>query len=251
MNNLNSKLSKPSAMVSTKSNFQAICRLGGITAILTVLTAFIEVVVTFLPGGSVVPQTVIEWYMLLQGNWFMGLRNLGLLNIIMFSLGILMYFALYVVHSSVDKERAAVALIIILIGTTIFFSTNRAFAMLELSHQYIQAGTESQKIVIEAAGKAMLAVGRSHSPGTFIGFAFGELAGITMSIVMLRNKIFGKKNALVGIIGFTSLLIFECWSLFTSNITGIPMIFALLGAVLNITWLMLLGLRFFKLARNV
>ena len=235
----------------SESNRKRIYRIGGMAALHTVVVAFSEMVITFLPGGSAPVETVIDWFTQLQNNWFMGLRNLGLLNIVMVALGIPMYFALYTAHRKVNKEFGALAMVISFIGVAVFFATNRAFSMLELSGQYAQATTDAQRSMIEAAGQAMLSVGRSHSPGTFIGFFLGELAGILMSVVMLQGKIFSKATALAGIIGFTLLLIFEVCTSFIPALNGVGMIFAMVGGVLNIIWLILLGGRFIQLVRQV
>ncbi len=237
-------------MELSESNSTMIYKIGGSAALLTVVVAFIEVAVTFLPGGNVPVETVIDWFTQLQNNWFMGLRNLGLLNIVMFALGIPMYFALYTAHRKVNKGFAALAMIITFIGTAIFFATNRAFSMLELSHKYGQATTDAQRSIFLAAGQAMLSVGRSHSLGTFTGFFLGELAGILMSVVMLRGKIFSKATALIGIIGFSLLLIFEVCTSFIPVLNEVTMMFAMGGGILYITWLILLGLKFFQIVRK-
>ena len=93
----------------------------------------------------------------------------------------------------------------------------------------------------------MLSVGRSHSPGTFIGFFLGELAGVLMSVVMLRGKIFNKATALIGIIAFTLLSIFEVCTSFIPVLKEVAMIFAIGGGLLNVIWLILLGRRLFQL----
>jgi len=233
-----------------ESNMKRIYKIGGMAALLTVVVAFGEMVITFLPGGNAPVETVIDWFTQIQNNWFMGLRNLGLLNIVMFALGIPMYFALYTAHRNVNKAFGALAMIISFIGVAVFFATNRAFSMLELSGQYAQATTDAQRSMFAAAGQAMLSVGRSHSLGTFISFFLGELAGILMSVVMLRGKIFSKATALTGIIGFTLLLIFEVCTSFIPVLNEVAMIFAMGGGLLNITWLILLGRRLFQLVRK-
>ena len=63
----------------------------------------------------------------------------------MVALGIPMYFALYIAHRKVDKEFAMLAMIISFIAGAIFFATNRALPMLELSRYYAQATTEYSK----------------------------------------------------------------------------------------------------------
>lgn len=234
-------------MELSESERKRIYKIGGIAALLTVAVAFVEMLLTFLPGGNPVHETVIDWFTQLQDNWFMGLRNLGLLNIVMFTFGIPMYFALYTAHLKVNKAFAAFSMIVSFIGVTVFFSTNRAFSLLELSGLYAHATSDAQRAMFAAAGQAMLSVGRSHSPGTFIAFFLGELAGILMSVVMLRGRVFSKTTALVGIAGFSLLMIFEVCTSFVPTISGVAMIFAMGGGLLNIAWLVLLGRRLLQL----
>jgi len=232
--------------VSIESNHFA-ALLGSVAAILTVVTVLTEIVITFFPGGNVQPDSVKDWFVLLQNSPFLGLRNLGLLNIIIFSLGIPLYYSLYLVHQKTGKALAALAMILSFIATAVFLATNRAFSMLDLSSQYFLASTENQQLTIESAGSALLAVGRSHSPGTFIAFFFGNLAGILMSVVLLQGNIFGAKTSVMGLIGFSILLIFELYVLFTSSIVGIAIPLALIGGILNLLWLINIGIRFYKL----
>ncbi|HEX2978745.1 MAG TPA: hypothetical protein VHO48_00640, partial [Anaerolineaceae bacterium] len=146
--------------------------LGGAAALLVVLTALAEMLITFLPGGYTTAETVVEWFTLLQNHPFLGLRNLGLLNIVMIAFGIPLTFSLYWVHRKTNSSLAALALILALIGTAVFYATNRAFPMLSLSAQWAAATSAAERAALEDAGQAMLAVGQSHTPGTFLAFFF-------------------------------------------------------------------------------
>ena len=235
---------------SLNSNWKSLYKVGGVAAIIIVLVTLTEIIITFLPGGSTPSETVIDWFTLFQNNWFLGLRNLGLLNIIFIVLGIPTFLALYAAHRRVNKAYGALAMIISFIGVAVFLATNRAFPMLELSSQYASATTDLQRSVLEAAGQSMLSVGKSHTPGTFMGFFLGEVAGITISIVMLRGRIFSKVNAIVGIIGFVLLLIYEICSSFVPTLFNMAIIFAMGGGLLSMAWYIMISRRFFRLGTN-
>lgn len=228
--------------------WRSLYKIGGAAALLVVLTALFEIIITFLPGGYASAETVNDWFALFQNNWFLGLRNLGLLNIIMTALGIPMFFALYAAHRNVYQQYAALAMIISFIGVAVFYATNRAFPMLDLSNQYASATTDAQRAVLSAAGQAMLSIGESHTPGTFIGFFLSEIAGILISFVMLRSKVFSKLNAYFGILGFSLLLIFEVCSSFVPTLSNVVLIFALSGGLLSMAWYILIARRLFQLA---
>lgn len=239
------------SLESTSADWKSLYKLGGAAALLIVLTSLIEIIITFLPGGYTTTETVIDWFTLLQGNWFMGLRNLGLLNIVMTALGIPMYFALYTIHRKFNPTYAAIAMITSFIGVGTFLATNRAFTMLDLSGRYAAATTGIQRTMLEAAGQAVLSVGQSHTPGTFLAFFLSEIAAIFMSVVMLRGRVFSQATAYAGIVGFGLLLVFEILSSFVPSSQNVIMILAMGGGISSMVWYILIARRFFQLDRKI
>lgn len=237
---------------TTDSNWKSLYKAGGAAALIAVLVGLSEIIITFLPGGGISSGivTVVDWFTLFQNNWFLGLRNLGLLNIFLTALAIPIFFALYAAHRRVNQAYAALAMIIAFIGVAVFFATNRAFPMLELSRQYAAATTDAQRSMLVAAGQAMLSVGQSHTPGTFIGFFLTEVAGIVISMVMLRSQVFGKVSAYAGILGFGLLLIFEVCSSFVLAL-DVAIIFAMGGGLLSMAWYILIARRLFQLGQGI
>ena len=232
---------------SPSSEWTGLYKLGAVTSLLILCTALLEILITFLPGGYASAETVVDWFNLLHDNWFLGLRNLGLLNIVMTALSIPMFFALCMTHWKVNPKYSALSMIISFIGVAVFYATNRAFAMLDLSNQYVAASTEAQRTILEAAGQALLAVGQSHVPGTFLGFCLSEIAGILISIVMLQGGIFSKLNAWVGILGFGMLLVYEICQSFIPGSASFALSFAMIGGSLNLVWYGLIAQRLFKI----
>ena len=225
-----------------------IYKLGGVAALGAVLTGILEIGITFLPGGNAPHETVLDWFILFQDNPFMGLRNMGLLNIILNTLAILTYLALYAAHrKNSERSFATLATIISFLGIGIFFATNRAFPMLALSNQYAAATSDAQRAMLEAAGQSMLSVGASHTPGTFLGFFFLEAAGVLISIVMLRGGIFSKINAYAGIFGFSIMMVFEYFSSFVTGLSDMVMLLAMFGGILSMVWYILLARKLFQL----
>ena len=223
-------------------------KLGAVTSLLILCTALLEILITFLPGGYASAETVVDWFNLLHTNWFLGLRNLGLLNIVMTALGIPLFFTLYMAHRKLNPTYSALALIISVIGVALFYATNRAFPMLDLSIRYAATTAYTERAILEAAGQALLAVGQSHTPGTFIGFCLSEIAGILISYVMLQGRIFSRINAWAGILGFGMLLVYEICQSFVPSLSSFVLIFALIGGALNLVWYGLIARRLFRLA---
>jgi hypothetical protein len=234
-----------------RSEWDGIYMIGGIAAVGAVLVGLTEILITFLPGGNVALETVLDWFRLLHENPFIGLRDLGLLNILLNTLAILIFFALFAAHRhSPDGPYAALAALVAMLGVAVFFATNRAFAMWDLSNRYAAAGTDAGRAAIEAAGLAMLSVGRSHSPGTFAAFFLAEAAGLMMSAVMLHSGIFSKSTAVAGLIGFGMLALFEVASSFVLGLGPVTMGLAVLGGLSSMVWYLLIARGLFRLART-
>ena len=248
---LSQKENKVSHSANGNSTWESIYKIGGVAALSAVLVGIIESMIQFLPGGNVPHETILEWFLLFQASPFMGLRDLGLLNLFLNALAIPIYFALYAAHKeNRNQPYAALAVIISLLGIGVFFATNRAFSMLDLSNQYAAATTDAQRAMLEAAGKSMISVGASHTPGTFLGFFLSEVAGLMISIVMLRGKIFSKTNAYAGILGFSILLVIEYFSTF-SGLSDVMMILFMIGGLLSMAWYILIAKRLFQLGKGI
>jgi hypothetical protein len=236
----------------TDSHWRSLYKLGGLAALLTVLTGVVEIGLTFLPGGNPTGVvTAVDWFAFFQGSGFFGLRNLGLLNILLTTLSVLVSFALYGAHRQVNQPYVALVLAISLTGAAVFFATNRAFAMLDLSQRYAAATTEGQRQLLAAAGEALLAVGQSHTPGTFLAFCLSEVAGMGMSLVMLRGRVFGRAGAYAGLVGFGLLFIFEICTSFIPAAKPVTMPMAIVGGVASMAWDILVARRLFQLGRGV
>jgi hypothetical protein len=127
----------------------------------------------------------------------------------------------------------------------VFYATNRAFAMLDLSTQHA-AAVQRHKGEFEAAD-ALLAVGQSHVPENFLGFALVRLL-YTHFCCHVKGGIFSKLNAWVGIFGFGMLGIYEICQSFIPGSSSFVLIFAMIGGILNLVWYGLITHRFFKMA---
>jgi hypothetical protein len=224
--------------------------MGSAAALLTVLNGLAEISITFVPGGgmSSSPMGAVEWFSLYQRSPFLGLRNLGLLNILFTVLSLPVSYCLYAAHRRSHRAFAGLSLLLALLGAAVFLADNRAFPMLALSRQYA-AADEARRAALAAAGETMLAVGQSHTAGTFLAFFLSTVSGVAISVVMLQARIFSKASAIVGIAGFSLLLVFELASDFAPGFPA-TFLFAASGGPLSLAWDLLVGLRLFRLARR-
>ncbi|MBN1123302.1 MAG: DUF4386 family protein [Anaerolineae bacterium] len=225
-------------------------QLGAITALIIALAALADVLSTMLPGGYIAIETIEDWFAVFERNWLLGLRDLGLLDIIVMSLNIPIFFALFGAHRQNNHTSAAFAVVLTFIGTAVFLSNNVAFPMLALSREYAAATTEAQRTLIAAAGQSLLAVGEHSSPGTFMGYLFNNTAAILIGVVMLRGGIFRKLNGWTTVIGFSLLLIFNFCAAFIPAIYDTALIFAGIGGLLFIVTYVMIALKLRQLSKE-
>lgn len=239
------------SIASTGSSWKWIYRFAGGAALLAMLANILDVVLGF--GGSEVvtygSKSAMEWFAIYQDSWFRGIYTLGILNIVYMIAMLPVYLALFGAHFEKHAFGAALTVIVFVTAMSMYISNNAAIPLLVLSNKYALAGTETQRTILIAAGEAILARGEDFTAGSFIPLFLSGLAAMGISFIMVRGGIFGKVNAWIGVVGFTSL------SLFTFIATFVPALYELafyvlgsLGGLLALSWFALVARRFFQLA---
>jgi hypothetical protein len=230
-------------------------KIGGIAAL---LCAFIYLITlgVYVPANRAAPPpaTVLEWFTLFQASPLTGLFFLGLADIAIMILWGPMSLALYTALKPSNKAWATIATAFVFVGMAVYLATNTAFSMLSLSQQYAAAATEAEKSIVLSAGQAMLAVSEGTG-GQYAGMPLAWLAGLILSILMLRSKAFNKATAWVGILGLGLLLASIPFAGYTTTgpttvlVSAIVAVTYIGGGLLSLAWYILVGLRLLKLGR--
>lgn len=230
-------------------NWQGVYIMGGIATMIALIGIVLDVIVGSTTGGnlSALPQTAVDRFAQFQASPLLGLYNLDLLNIVNQLFLIPAYVALYAAHRKTSHAFSLLALIIFLVGTTVFVTTNTALPMLELSNKYAMATTESQKTLLAAAGEAMLVRGSHGSLGVFIGFLLPNIAGLIMSFAMFSGTIFSKVASLMGIVGSILILFYIVLVTFAPTVKDMATAVSMPGGLLLMAWMVMFTIKFFKL----
>jgi hypothetical protein len=206
-----------------------------------------EVAISFLPGvGRLTRQTVtiIDWFTLFQNHGFLGLRNLGLVNVIAAALLAPTFLAIYSALRREHEAFGALGTIVFFVGLGVYIANNRGFAMLSLSGQYASATTEAQRSLLAAAGQAMLAEGQTRA-----GIPLIEFAGLVISLVMLKGKVFSKATAFAGILGNVLMMVLEIILTILRRLPVAGFAIACLAGLAIMVWYLLVGRRLLQLGR--
>ncbi|MFO7669845.1 MAG: hypothetical protein R6W31_09325 [Bacteroidales bacterium] len=238
-------------MVTLNEKWEGIYRIGAIATILVLAGIVLDMVVGTITGGNVaeLPHTAVERFNQFRETPLLGLYNLDLLNVINQIILIPSIFALYAAHRETAGPSALLSLILFLVGSTIFVCGNTSLTMLDLSHKYFEAGQEEQKLLIAAAGEAMLAKGSHGSFGVFIGFVLPTIANVLMSGVMLKGRVFSRLTSIIGLTGNSLMVIYIVLVTFCPAVEQMALAFAMPGGLLVMVWMIMYTIRLFKMSR--
>ena len=226
------------------SGWKSLYKIGGATVLIVFLIPLAEVGISYLPGVQRATQqtvTVTDWFTLFQTHWFLGLRNLGFLNLIAVVLLAPTVLAIYFAIRRDHEAYGSLGTILFFVGLTVYLAGSKAFPMLSLSGQYASATTDAQRALLTAAGQAMLTEGQSRA-----GVPIVEFACLVISAVMLRGKVFSKATAYAGILGNGLLMVVEV-ILRTRGLTDAGMAIAVVAGLSMMTWYLLVGRRLLQL----
>ncbi len=237
--------------INQESSWRKVYLTGAVFTTMVLIGIVIDVVLGNIQGGNLteLPGTAIEKFNELNTNLWIGLYSLDLLNLINQVLLIPFYIALFAVHRNVNLPFALLALIIFLLGTTLFVANNSALAMLDMSNKYFATTDESHKALYAAAGELLLNNGSHGSLNVFPGFILPNIAGLIISYVMLKGKIFSRVTSYAGITGSFLMVIYLVLVTFTPQVKSMATAFAMPGGLLLMLWMILATVKLFKLSK--
>ena len=247
-----------SRVKTTDSAWRALYITGGIAAVIAVLVfrRYLSVELMQFKGfglfsvPEIWPVSALDWFALFQQNRFVGLALFDLFDLVNYALVGLIFLALYGVLRDVSQSGMLVATACGFVGIAVYYASNQTFAMLNLSGRFAAATSEAERAMFLAAGEALLAI---HNPGElypgtgiFLSLFLLLLAGLIISIIMLRSEIFNKATAIVGILasGF-GLGFFFAFAFIPEYVW----IFPTISAPFRMIWYILIAIKLFQLGR--
>lgn len=230
---------------------------GGSAAVITAV-AIVLGVVTFLVWPPLATASVADWFARFQESWLRGMLDLDLLMLVSNVAAIPIWVAGFIALRRASPSLMALAAPCGLVAVATYFSSSRLFEMAALSGQYAAATTDAQRAMFAAAGQSMLttylgafAATTAAAPSIWnyqgtafnVSFVLSAVAGILMSLAMLRSSVFGKLTGYLGVAGNAAAL-----GLF-APVVGV--LLSLLSLPLLFAWYTRVALRFYWLAHAV
>jgi len=230
------------------SGWRSLFRVGGLAALVAAILILTEIMVFIVWP---LPSTISEYFMLFQNNRFIGLIDFYLLEFIAFVLFIPIFLAFYISLRRANEGLMFLAIILAMVGITIFLSTNNPFSMLSLSDQYATATTNMQKSQLVAAAQAILTNTNQRAIGGFnMGFLLISITGLIVSCIMLHSKSFSKATAYLGILTFTISLVDYFRIIIFPSLEILLIIIAITSGLTLLIWLAFICKNLLQLIKN-
>ncbi|MHB1017575.1 MAG: hypothetical protein ACYC2X_06790 [Coriobacteriia bacterium] len=218
-------------------------RAGAIAAALTVFITIVQIVlgVVWTPPDFAPTAAVAESMLqLIETSPIRAFVTLDGLMVLDYLLLAVVYLALYAAMRDREPSLMTLGTVLALVAITLYFTANPSITMFVLAEQY-SAGMPDAAGVVTAA-QAVLA--------TFEGTAFiihylvMGIAGILVSVAMLRGVIFSRATGIAGVAQGSMMLVPVTFGM-------IGLIFAVGSLVPFIVWFILVARRLGRLATEV
>lgn len=207
------------------------------------------VVGSALGGLGGIPPDAAGRFAQFEMNPWLGLYYLDLLNCATTLLLLPALLAVCVIHREKFPALSALAACAAAVGTALFLGGNSALSMLSLSRSY-QAADEARKVLLAAAGEAMIARGEHGGPAVFPAFMLCSCASFLAAVLQLRGKAFPRSCALCGIAGNTLLMVYLVLVTFVPGLKSVAVGIAAPGGILSLAWIVMTSVSLVRMSKR-
>jgi hypothetical protein len=178
-----------------------IYRLGIISILCILIIYSIEAIVVIIYG--IFPDSfedIIKLYKENKTIWYLQAFTPDFIAVFF---KIPMFIALFISLINIKKSflYLLIATICAFLYVAIYYSSNTVFSMVYLINQYTSSINEEQRNQILAAGRGVLSI--YNGSGSMMAFNLAGIAGIIISIIMIKSPSYSKLIGWIGIIGNT------------------------------------------------
>ena len=222
----------------TSAVWSPLYRIGAVSAlVMVVLMLFQMTVFIIAPPPAFVPShdAALDWFALFQSHPYLALVHLDGLLLVDYVFVMLLFLALWVALRPARPVSTLIALVLCLVGTAVYFTSNPAFTMMSLADQHAIATHDVARMELVAAAQSALAV--YHGTPFEVAYVLSAISGLLMCSAMVGTAVFGRPTAAFGIAAYT--------------LSIVPATAGMLGLVLSIASLLPLAIWLLLVARRL
>lgn len=161
------------------------------------------------------------------------------LMVVDYLLLILVYLALFVALKRSDPSLVLTGTALALVAITLYLTVNPAATMLVLAGAYAPSPADASAAGVVPAAQAVLA--GFQGTAFLVHYVVMGVAGMLVSLAMLRGDVFSKPTAAAGIVQGAMMLV-------PVTFGTVGLLFALGSLIPFIVWFVLLGMRLLRMS---
>ena len=186
------------AIDKADDSWKAVSRVGAWAAIILLIYSLSTMVVLVVLGGA--PVTARECFEMIQKNVGVALLRLDLLTILVMPVFCLLYAGFYAALRRECWLLAVVSVASAAVGVTLILANASVASLVYLSDQYAAATSDSRRMLLLAAGEAVISNDIWHGTAASIGGVLLQGAGVVISVAMLRTAVFSRVIGYCGVV---------------------------------------------------
>lgn len=233
------------AASDTEVHAAAFYRLGAWAAVILLIYSLLTMLILVLLGAA--PENAQACFEMIQRNVATALLRLDVLTVLVMPAFCVLYAGLFISMCRECYVLTILSCASAVMGVTLILANASPASLLYLSDQYVAATTESRRALLVAAGEAIISTDMWHGTAAKMGGLLLQLAGVTISVAMLRTAVFSKVIGYSGLVAHGLDLLHIVIGFFAPKVAVLTMA---IGGPLYLVWFPLVARRLFQLAKE-
>ncbi len=252
-------LSKPQAVETIDRGWRGLYTVGGAAALIAAVLfrrnldaeyMLLRSLDVLKGGPNSYPESIIDWFRVVNENRVVGLVLLNFFDLVNYILVGAIFIALFAALKPGSRSSAMIAVVVGLVGVTLYLGSNQALTILSLSERYMAAKNGIEREIIMAAGQATLAIHQNNNysdSGIYLSFLFVTVSGLIYSVAMLQTRIFSRGTAITGILANSIGLVYYIFLFFIPKLVSVPVS---ASAIFLLIWYFQIGIVLLRLGKR-
>jgi len=143
------------------------------------------------------PASTEGWFRLFHDRPWIALFHADFFLLINNVLISILYLAFYHLLKEINRGLVQVGVLLGFLGIAAYLSSNKTFELLSLAGQYQAVSADSDRLILLAAGKALLAGWQGTAFDVY--YVLNGITLLVLASVMFRSPVFGRVTAAFGL----------------------------------------------------
>jgi hypothetical protein len=224
--------------------FSTLYRIGAVAAFATVAVTVFQIVAGIIwppPDFTPTAASAVRILEMSQTDPILTFVKLDGLMLIDYLLLVVVYLAMFAALKRSNPSLMLLGTVLALVAITMYFTVNPAATMLVLAAAYAPSVADASAAGVVPAAQTVLA--NFQGTAFLVHYIVMGIAGMLVSLVMLRGEVFSRPTAVAGLLQGAMMLVPVTFGM-------VGLLFALGSLIPFIVWFVLVGMRLLQMSAD-